>query len=135
MSARFIRQAERLASGGQGWQIGARRDSRPVARIDCRSQGAAWQGVMYHGAGDRGALGKFRIRIRQDIGQLEPVPLQIGGDIGWEAQSAISACGARCDRLHGMGWDGIKAGQKSAKSINDRLAFAVDKGGTACSYR
>jgi hypothetical protein len=106
MAARLIRQAKRLASGGQGWQIGARRDTRPVSGIDGSGQGAAWQGVMYHGARDRGALGKFGIAIGQDVAQLETVALQIGGHVGWEAQCAIGACGAGRDRLHGMGWMG-----------------------------
>jgi hypothetical protein len=135
MPARLLSQAKRLAPSGQGWQIGARRNGRPVAWIDCCSQGAAGEGVMNHGARNCGALGKLWIRIRQDVSQFQAVALQIGGHVGWEAQCAISARGAGRDRLHGMGWDGIKAGQKSAKSIDDRLTFAVYKGGTACSYR
>jgi hypothetical protein len=56
MAARLFSQAKRLASGGQGWQIGARWYGRPVARIDCRGQRAAGESVVNHRAGDRGAL-------------------------------------------------------------------------------
>ena len=91
MLASFISQAERLASGGQGWQIGARRDRGAIAGIDRSGQRAAGESVVNHGASNGGALGKLGIAIGQDVAQFQAVALQVGGDIGRQAQGAIRA--------------------------------------------
>ena len=70
MAARLLSQAERLASSRQGWQIGARRDGRPIAWVNRCSEGTARESVVNNCARDCGALGQLGVLIRQDVRQF-----------------------------------------------------------------